>query len=115
VTRAVCEKCGAFKLGAFTPCNACRFDPATDEDKAKALMLSDRNLDRAALEAASAGIRAGTAPKFDPAQVAQLAAGIRDAPVRKPNVAFALAFVITVLVLTIGIIFFIRWVLSLVL
>ena len=114
MTAAVCVQCGAFKVGAFTRCNLCQFDPATDLDKAKALLLSDRNLDRAGLEAASTRIRGGQPVTFDENQVAQLAQQLHDAPTKRPNVGFALAFVITVIVVTIAIIFFARWVFSLV-
>ena len=41
MTVAVCIRCGALKHGALTPCPKCRFDPERNEDKAKAMVLTD--------------------------------------------------------------------------
>jgi hypothetical protein len=73
MTHAVCLKCGEGKLGAFSPCMKCGYMPRTSSEQARAMLLCDHNLDRAALDAASARIKAGTPPKFDEAAIAEMA------------------------------------------
>jgi hypothetical protein len=59
MTQAICMRCGARKIGALTPCPECRFDPATPEEKARSIVLSDHHLDPLSLENAAKAIRAG--------------------------------------------------------
>ena len=80
MTAAVCVACGAPKIGAFTPCPRCRHDAITPSDRARALLLSARFLDPAALGATSAAIERGEPPRFDDDQVRELAATLGPAP-----------------------------------
>lgn len=62
MTVAICIGCGADKIGAFTMCAECRFDPSHPFDKvamAKSLVLSDHYQDAAGLDTASAVLRSG--------------------------------------------------------
>ena len=59
MTVAVCIRCGAMKVGALTPCQECQFDPEENEDKAKAMVLTDHFLPQPELETISERIRAG--------------------------------------------------------
>jgi hypothetical protein len=81
MTAAICVECGAWKVGAWTPCAACRSDPTTDLERARALLLSDHNLARGALEAVQQRILAGQRPSFDERAVAELARQVGATPV----------------------------------
>jgi hypothetical protein len=59
MTVALCIRCGAMKHGALTPCNDCGFDPDENEDKAKAMVLTDHFLPREELEAIAGRIKSG--------------------------------------------------------
>jgi hypothetical protein len=75
VTRAVCIACGADKIGAFTPCFECRFDPSKPFDKvamARSLVLSDHHQDAAGLDDASAVLRSGRALKWPDDDIARI-------------------------------------------
>ena len=76
MTRAVCIQCGAFKVGAWTPCPSCGFDPSGKglEAEARALYLTDHHRDADQLRLASDAIREGRPPDVEPAFVAQLVA-----------------------------------------
>jgi hypothetical protein len=76
MTLATCLRCGASKLGAFTPCPDCGFDPASSEDKAKSVLLSDHHLSAEELRAVGERIRAGQPVEFPAEQVAGYVAGI---------------------------------------
>ena len=65
---AICVRCGAQKIGAFSPCAGCRYDPATETDRriqAKTLWLSDQHLKPAALATIARQIKAGEAVAFE--------------------------------------------------
>lgn len=74
MTAAICIKCGAMKVGAFSPCAKCGFTPVSNEDQARSILLSDRNLDPAALKKTGYRIAEGETPAFDETAVAQMAA-----------------------------------------
>lgn len=59
MTVAVCTKCGAIKHGALTPCLKCHFDPKLNEDKAKAMVLTDHFLPKEELEKISERLQNG--------------------------------------------------------
>ncbi len=59
MTVAVCIRCGAMKHGALTPCAECQFDPEENEDKAKAMVLTDHLLPLRELETISNRIKTG--------------------------------------------------------
>jgi len=80
MTLAVCTRCGAGKVGAFSACPGCGFDPETPEDKAKALLWSDHNLPPDRLESIRRSVQAGDPPPFDEAACAELAELIRRHP-----------------------------------
>ena len=66
MTLAICTNCGHEKLGAFTPCSACGFDPSNDKvTQAKALLLCDHYASVEELRAASAAIKAGEEVVYD--------------------------------------------------
>ena len=80
MTVAVCLHCGAMKIGAWTPCPRCGYNPETPEDQAKHLMASDHHFDQAGLENISARIEQGLPLTFNPQQVEELATSIRNTP-----------------------------------
>jgi hypothetical protein len=41
MTIAICIKCGTEKIGALTSCPDCGFEPHDNEDRAKAMVLTD--------------------------------------------------------------------------
>lgn len=59
MTVAVCIKCGAMKTGALSPCDQCGFDPHSDEDKARSVVLSDHHFPDEELARISERIKAG--------------------------------------------------------
>lgn len=61
MTVAVCTRCGAMKHGALTPCPQCKFDPEGNEDKAKAMVLTDHFFPKEELEKISERIKNGQA------------------------------------------------------
>jgi hypothetical protein len=81
MTASVCTSCGAMKIGALTRCTKCKFEASTNEERAKSLLLSDHHLDRVGLKAASDAIQSGPGVEYDEAKVAEMAAGIANAPV----------------------------------
>jgi hypothetical protein len=66
MTAAVCLRCGAFKLGAFTPCVKCGYTPDDDESLTKHLLVTDHFHSREELEAIAARVKAGEVIEFDP-------------------------------------------------
>src|SRR5437867_5517469 len=69
MTMAVCIKCGARKIGAWTPCHICGFRLEQIEDMARAAALSDHLQSPEGLRAAAREIKAGTYA-FEEEQVA---------------------------------------------
>ncbi len=59
MTTSVCIQCGAMKFGALTPCSSCQFVPELNEDKAKAMILTDHFLPKEELEKISKRLQAG--------------------------------------------------------
>jgi len=112
---AVCVACGAMKIGAWTPCTTCKHDATTDTGRARALLLSDRMLDRAGLAAASAAIQAGEPPPLDETKVAEIAAGIAHAPVpsRIGMTMLVIGFLLLVGAVGLMLVLVIRWLISL--
>lgn len=78
MTAAVCLKCGAMKVGAWTSCPECRHVPETEEEKAKAVLASDQNLSPGDLKAVSMTVKEGRQINFVPEQIESLAAGIKQ-------------------------------------
>lgn len=111
MTAAVCIACGAMKLGTFTECQDCRHHVTTDEDRARALLLSDRYLDAAELAKASAVIKGGGTATFDEQQVTELTAAIAKTPTPSTAVTgmFVLGFLVAVGAVGLMIVLVIRW------
>lgn len=80
MTYAICIRCGGEKFGAFTLCRSCGFVPATDDDIAKSLMVSDHHFGRDRLLEIGAAIAAGQPMEFDAGNVAALAKSMRGNP-----------------------------------
>src|SRR5688572_12838354 len=116
MTASVCTSCGAMKIGALTHCKKCKFDPSTDVERAKALLLSDHHLDRAGLAAASAAIQGGEGVQYDEAKVAEMATGIANAPVPSNIGMYMLVFGFVLLLGAVGLMIFLvaRFLISLV-
>jgi hypothetical protein len=72
MTVAVCLHCGAYKVGAFTRCAACGYEPHDDESLTKHLMVTDHYLDAAQLKDVATRVKAGVALAFDPASMKAL-------------------------------------------
>lgn len=81
MTAAVCLQCGILKHGAWTPCHACKYNPAGQglEQEAKALYLTDHYRTKEQLEEASAAIKEGRDPEVDPVFVERAPADARAA------------------------------------
>ncbi len=77
MTVAVCFKCGVIKFGAFVACPACAGVPATEDDIALALAMTDHYFDQPSLERMAAAVRAGTPPSLDPETHANLLRQVR--------------------------------------
>lgn len=77
MTTAVCWKCGVIKFGAFVPCPECHGTPATDDELAFSLAMTDHYFDSATLERIGALIKEGNPPKLDPQTYAGLIETIR--------------------------------------
>lgn len=74
MTVAVCFKCGAFKWGAFNPCEKCGAKPVDPDQLAVSMAMSDHHFDKPDLERFGAAIQAGRPAPIDP----DLVRGIRD-------------------------------------
>ena|SRR6266436_5413135 len=78
VSLAICIRCGALKKSPIQKCPSCGFQPQTDEDKAKSLILSlnyeidgeYRGKTKEELLAIAQQIRDGKPYEFDPQEVA---------------------------------------------
>ena len=69
MTVAICYKCGSFKAVPFISCDKCGVKPTTLDDLSISMAMSDRYLDKAALDRIRAAIQAGKLPPIDPAQI----------------------------------------------
>ncbi len=66
MTVAVCLKSGAWKHRAWTPCAGCGFLPNDDESLTRHLLATDHYLNREALEAVAAKVKAGQPVEVPP-------------------------------------------------
>jgi hypothetical protein len=64
MTMAVCLRCGSEKFGAFVPCADCNYTPATAEDQAKSMILTDHFLGPSSLREAASAIKTGETVSF---------------------------------------------------
>ena len=65
MTTAVCYKCGAMKIGAWTPCEKCGSTPKTEEDLVLSMALSDHHLDTVTLNRLGQNIAHGLPVEVD--------------------------------------------------
>ncbi|HEY8211477.1 MAG TPA: hypothetical protein VIG99_28530 [Myxococcaceae bacterium] len=72
MTLAVCLRCGGKKVGAFTVCPGCGFEPKSQDESARSLLLSDHYLKPADLEEAGARIARGEDVSPPPELLAQV-------------------------------------------
>jgi len=109
---AVCVACGSMKIGAWTPCSSCKVEATTDIDRAKAMLLSDHNLDAKGLAAASAAIKSGEGVIYDEAKLAEIANGIASAPLPSRIGTIMVSAGFLLLVGSVGLLIFlvIRWI-----
>jgi hypothetical protein len=104
------------KIGALTRCTKCKFEASTNEERARSLLLSDHHLDRAGLKAASESIQSGAGISYDEAKVAEMAAGIANAPVPSGvgTVMLAVGFLAVVGMVGLMLVLLVRWLITLV-
>lgn len=72
MTVAVCFKCGAFKSGAFNPCEKCGAKPNGYDEMALSMAISDHHFDQQSLERIAVEIQAGRPVPVDCAFVESL-------------------------------------------
>jgi len=80
MTTAVCFKCGAMKIGAFTPCKKCQAVPRTVDDLALAMAITDHYFDEKRLKNISLDIKNGKPVSLDAETKARLVASIKALP-----------------------------------
>ncbi len=83
MTLAICIRCGAKKFGAFVRCDQCGFRPASEEDLAKSLMVTDHYFQPEALQQVASDISAGRTFEFNRQNVNQLISEIRKPGFRR--------------------------------
>ena len=66
MTVAICIKCGAFKFGAWCPCEKCGAWPETEDDYVASFVLTDHFNDMAELEKVGAQIASGSKIHVEP-------------------------------------------------
>lgn len=80
MTTAVCFKCGAMKVGAFTTCEKCKAAPQTVDDLALSLAITDHYFDGENLNNISLDIKNGKAVSLDAETKARLVESIKALP-----------------------------------
>ena len=116
MTLAICLRCGAEKVGAFTSCLRCGFTPETSEDQAKSIMLSDHNVAAAELKQVSQQIQAGQQPTFNEAdlkemsdEISSMDIGAMDTDIRRTfNGCFFIVTAVVIGIIVLSWLFF-RW------
>jgi hypothetical protein len=78
MTLAICIQCGGRKFGAFAKCSECGFAPASEEEFAKSMMVTDHYFSREELEQIGNDTKAGNPPKFDQQSVDQTTVELRE-------------------------------------
>lgn len=58
MTQAICICCGEGRVGAYTKCEVCQFEPGTGWDFAVSIIASDQTLDSRSLQSLAQSIRA---------------------------------------------------------
>lgn len=112
MTAAVCLKCGKMKVGAWTPCRACRHWPESPEDKARHLLATDHYLDGDSLKNLSQQVASGVNIQFPEDTVRELAeslpASVRD-PAAMARIERIQKIGCTLVVLTIAGLIYLVW------
>jgi hypothetical protein len=113
VTLAICLRCGYPKVGAWTICQRCHFQPQTKDDLAKSVLLSDHYRDADSLENITKLIESGGSVPFDQNDIEVLKSTIEanpyllKAPLGCHIVVWALVGVMLILVVMVIVMFFI--------
>jgi len=66
MTVAICIKCGAFKFGAFNPCEKCGASPETEDDYVASFVFTDHFNSTAELEKIGVQIASGSNIRVEP-------------------------------------------------
>ncbi len=66
MTVAICYKCGAMKVGAFSVCKQCGAIPSSEDDYVVSLSMTDHYFDISTLEEIGRNIAIGKPPHLDP-------------------------------------------------
>ena len=77
MTVGVCLKCGAMKVGAWSQCHKCNYDPVSPEDRAKHVMASSHYMTKEQLNQISERVKAGHELNFNDEQVNSYRKGFR--------------------------------------
>ncbi len=100
MTVAVCIRCGEMKHGALTPCPECGFDPEEDEDRAKAMIVTDHFLPIEELETVAERIKSGEPVIYPEDTVKQFTQTLEENPdLLKPaflNVGWLVAIAVAI-------------------
>jgi hypothetical protein len=80
MTTAVCFKCGAMKIGAFTPCKKCQAVPRTVDDLATAMAITDHYFNEETLKIISLDIKSDKPVSLDAETKARLVESIKALP-----------------------------------
>lgn len=109
MTVAVCLKCGEFKHGAFTRCEACGYEPDDDESLTKHLLVTDHYHNRETLEAIAARVKAGEPITFDPQtlEAAKVSKKDLDASMKRVRRGCILALMLIITLAVVGTVLFV--------
>ncbi len=78
MTLAICLKCGAEKLGAFTPCPRCKYMPESEDELSTSVFLTDHYQDESSLKEAGRKIAAGEPIYLDDEMVSNMSQTLRS-------------------------------------
>jgi len=85
VTQAICLQCGTQTVGAFIPCKECHFEPASEEARAKSILLSDHFIRGEGLKETARVIQSGGAVQFPEAALASVVEKLSRKRVSSPS------------------------------
>ena len=102
MTVAVCLKCGAIKVGAWTPCPKCHHLPEDPEDQAKHMIISDHYFSRTDLDGISANVKNGLPVHFDAKNIADIVATLKSSKSDDKRVGLFVFGIFAVIVIVIA-------------
>jgi hypothetical protein len=107
MTAGVCLNCGARKIGAFTPCHSCGYQPSTDEDFTRHLLATDHHRSKDELDTIAEAVRHGEPVEFPQTELdtywvtsAEVADGERQAMMLSMGCGLLLLTIVIGVVLT---------------